>query len=101
MDQGSLGKIGSKVDEAQSSTKIEPGKTDSRSAAATPGGNETVNLTSSAKLLERLDKTLASLPVVDQQRVDEIKTAISNGDYQIDARAVADAMVRFDRSFGE
>ena len=42
-----------------------------------------------------------SLPAVDSQRVAEIKTAIENGDYHIDADAIADAMIRLDRSFGE
>ena len=102
MDHGTLGKIGGKVDEARSGDKVSadsrsPGKESGDPAALT----DTVNLTSSAKLLERLDKTLASLPAVDSQRVAEIKTAIENGDYQIDADAIAEAMIRLDRSFGE
>ena len=102
MDPGTLGKIGGKVDEAKTGNKV---STDSRATAATTGeqksATDTVNLTSNAKLLERLDKTLASLPAVDSERVAEIKAAIENGDYQIDADAIADAMIRLDRSFGE
>ena len=60
-----------------------------------------VNLTTSAKLLERLDKTLAALPTVDSDRVAEIKAAIQDGNYKIDSDAIADAMIRLDRSFGE
>jgi negative regulator of flagellin synthesis FlgM len=104
MDQGILGKIGTKVDEAgtSSSSKVTTDKAVSDNAAASPSSsNDTVNLTSSAKLLERLDKTLASLPAVDSARVAEIKTAIENGDYQIDADAIAKAMIRLDRSFGD
>ena len=102
MDPGTLGKIGGKVDEAKTSSKV---STDSQAALAASGepksATDTVNLTSSAKLLERLDKTLAALPAVDSQRVAEIKTAIENGDYEIDSDAIADAMIRLDRSFGE
>ncbi len=102
MDHGTLGKIGGKVDEARSGGKVSgdsdaPGKGSAGPAALT----DTVNLTSSAKLLERLDKTLAASPDIDSDRVAEIKTAIENGDYQIDADAIADAMIRLDRSFGE
>jgi len=102
MDQGILGKIGTKVDEASTSSKVSTDKAAPDTAKASPASsNDTVNLTSSAKLLERLDKTLASLPAVDSARVAEIKTAIENGDYQIDADAIAKAMIRLDRSFGE
>ena len=72
-----------------------------KAAEASVSTNDTVNLTSSAKLLERLDKTLASLPAVDAGRVAEIKQAIENGDYHIDADAIAEAMIRLDRSLGE
>ncbi len=102
MDPGTLGKLGSKVDEAKTSDKV---STESRAPQTEPGqqksATDTVNLTSNAKLLERLDKTLASLPAVNSDRVAEIKTAIENGDYQIDSDAIADAMIRLDRSFGE
>lgn len=102
MDQGLLGKISGKVDETASTSKLEPNKGSAGRTDAPPASSdETVNLTSSAKLLEKLDKTLESLPVVNQERVSEIKAAIANGDYEIDSDAIADAMVRLDRSFGE
>jgi len=103
MDQGILGKIGTKVDEAGTSSKVSTDKAvaDKATTASPAASNDRVNLTSSAKLLERLDKTLASLPAVDSGRVAEIKAGIENGDYQIDADAIADAMIRLDRSLGE
>ncbi len=102
MDQGTLGKIGSKVDESRSLAKGEPAKAAPDAAPASSArSDETVNLTNDAKLLARLDKALESLPAVDQQRVAEIKAAIANGEYEIDADAIADAMIRLDRSFGD
>ena len=102
MDHGTLGKIGGKVDDARSGDKVSKDSQAPEKGTAGPKAlGDTVNLTSSAKLLERLDKTLASLPAIDSQRVAEIKTAIENGDYQIDADAIADAMIRLDRSLGE
>ena len=102
MDQGILGKIGNKVDETKTSSTVAPQSTTPDKARANPASTrDTVNLTSSAKLLERLDKTLASLPAVNAERVAEIKTAIENGEYEIDTKAIADAMIRFDRSLGE
>ena len=103
VDPGSIGKAGNnKVDEASTSRKVSGSAGASRDAgqsAATT--NDTVELTSGAKLLERLEKSLAGLPDVDAAKVAEVKAAIENGEYQIDADAIADAMIRFERSFGE
>ena len=102
VDQSMIGKIGNKIDEAGSTSPVSPDKGKGQGAA---GGREatgdTVELTSSARLLERLEKSLESLPAVDSQRVEEIRSAIENGDYEIDAQAIADAMIRFERLLGE
>jgi negative regulator of flagellin synthesis FlgM len=102
VDQSSISKLGGKVDESGSSSRV---ATEKGNEAAQPGRSaadgDTVKLTDSAKMLERLEKTLGSLPAVDAQRVSEIKTAIENGDYEIDADAIADAMILFERSLGE
>ena len=102
MDPSSIGKVGNKVDDAGASRKVsnEPAAApDAQSGAAST--SDTVNLTSSAQLLERLEKSLASLPDVDVDRVAEVKLALESGDYQIDADAIADAMIRFERSLGD
>jgi len=102
MDQSTLGKLGNKVDEATTGSKVASNSASPEQSAKAPlNTSDTVNLTSSAKLLEQLDKTLASLPAVDAERVAEIKSAIENGDYSIDSDAIAEAMTRLDRSFGE
>jgi len=102
MDQSFIGKIGSKVDETGVSKKIsgESGTAD-KSATGPASTGDTVQLTNSAKLLERLEKSLASLPDVDSNRVAEVKAAIENGQYSIDADAIADAMIRFDQLLGD
>jgi negative regulator of flagellin synthesis FlgM len=96
-----IGKVGSKIEETGPGAKVSPekgaGDSNSRPASAT----DTVNLTSSAQLLERLEKSLQTLPAIDSQRVAEVRSAIESGNFEIDAHAVADAMIRFERSFGE
>ena len=102
MDHGAIGKLGNKVDDTGSSGKVSGDAGASQAASKSqPTTSDTVELTSSAKLLERLEKTLASLPAVDSSRVDEVKAAIENGEYEIDADAIADALIRFERSVGE
>lgn len=102
LDQSMIGKIGNKIEEAGTSNRVTPDKGAKDGAAAgTAAKGDTVNLTSSAQLLERLEKSLQTLPSVDAQRVGEIKTAIESGDYEINSKAIAEAMVRFERSLGE
>lgn len=102
MDQGILGKIGAKVDETSTGKNVSPHSSEAKKSAARPTStSDTVNLTSSAKLLEQLDNTLKSLPAVNAERVSEIRGAIESGNYEIDSQAIADAMIRLDRSFGE
>lgn len=101
MDQAMLGKVGNRVEETGTGSTVSPNSSTSEKVASNSAStSDTVNLTSSAKLLERLDKTLAALPAVDLDRVAEIKVAIENGDYEIDADAIADALIRIDRSLG-
>ena len=101
MDQRLLGKIGDKIGEAGTAKTISPDLpvrgTDS---AQKTGTGDTVNLTSSAQLLERLEKTLASMPEIDTARVAAVKAQIENGEYQIDVDSIADALIRTDKEIG-
>ena len=101
MDPSAIGKTGNKIDDAGSTRKVSRNSGTEQASSGPASKSDTVNLTSSAKLLERLERTLATLPVVDHARVTEIKNAIENGDYEINADAIADAMIRFDQSLGE
>jgi len=99
MDQGALGRIGSKVENAGGSRKIS-GNSSSTAKVSTSNApaRDTVDLTSDAKLIERLEKSLASSPDTDVGRIAEVRNAIQSGQYQIDADAIADAMIRFELS---
>lgn len=101
-DHGALGKASGQVDDAGASRKT-AGSTDAaaRTAQNPVPTNDTVELTRGAKLLEQLEKSLQALPTIDSARVAEVKTAIENGQYQIDAGAIADAMIRLERSLSD
>lgn len=102
MDQGILGKIGEKVGDTGTTGRVSAGKsaTDANVAKTTNTG-ETVELTSGGKLLERLEKTLAEIPAIDSARVADVRSAIENGEYHIDADKIAESMLRIDREIGE
>ncbi len=102
MTQGLLGKIAERATGTTGSRKVgdsDPavrGTNVQRTAAG-----DTVELTSSAKLLERLEKTLGSLPEIDRVRVDAVKSAIANGEYEMDADKIAAALLYSDLQLGE
>lgn len=61
-----------------------------------PSSVDTVSLTDTAARLRSLENTLASLPVVDAQRVEEIQRSIAEGSFEVDTNRVAEKMLRFE-----
>lgn len=101
MDQRLLGKIGDKPGETGTTRSVNPdASVRARESGQPASTGDTVELTSSAKLLERLEKTLASLPDIDSSRVAAVKAQIENGEYQIDVEKIADALIRTDKEIG-
>lgn len=69
-------------------------------AAAETRANDTVALTDGARLLQRVEARLAAAGDVDPARVEALRAAIDNGDYQIDDRVVAEKILLSDRERG-
>jgi len=70
-------------------------------AASSAADNEVVGLSLTPVLRERLEKSLAAIPDVDNGRVAEIRLALENGTLKIDAEKIAEAIIRFERSLGD
>ncbi|HEC11730.1 MAG TPA: flagellar biosynthesis anti-sigma factor FlgM [Acidiferrobacteraceae bacterium] len=67
-------------------TPTRPPETGQSSAA------DTVSLTETASQLQQLESELASLPVVDTNRVEAIRQSIQSGSFEVDANRVADRL---------
>lgn len=52
-----------------------------------------VQLSSLSSSLQKAETAIAQTPVVDRQRVDEIKQAIANGEFKVDANRIADGLI--------
>lgn len=63
-------------------------------SASARSADSSVNLTAGAMQLQQLEKNLTKIPEVDQQRVSQIRSAIANGSYAIDAKAIAAKLTR-------
>ncbi len=101
VDQGMLGKIGNKISQANGEKRVGAEKTAADTASVPAISGDKVELTKNAQLLQRLDKTLGELSAVDNRRIDAVREAIQNGEYEVDAEKIAEAMLRFDRDLGE
>jgi negative regulator of flagellin synthesis FlgM len=60
---------------------------------------DVVEISSQAKVMKSLEAKLKELPDVDLNRVEELKSAISEGRYNIDAQSIADRMLQADNDF--
>ncbi len=58
---------------------------------------ETVSMTDAAVNLKKLSNQLGKLPVVESKRVEEIKKAIENGNFEIDEVVVADKLIGMEK----
>ena len=56
-------------------------------------GGERVELSSLSARLQQMEDTIASTPVVDSAKVDEIKKAMSEGRFKVDTEKVADGLI--------
>lgn len=61
--------------------------------ASAASGDAQVELSSLSSRLQHLEGAIANVPVVDSARVAEIKQAISEGRFQVNADNVADSLI--------
>jgi len=57
---------------------------------------DTVRLTDTAAQLQKMEAAMVDTPVIDTQRVEDIRMALANGTYEIDATRVAEKLVNFE-----
>ena len=68
----------------------------SNTPTASSSVSDQVELSSQAQTLKNLEAKLADLPEVDEERVAALKSAIENGEYQINDQRVADKLLSTD-----
>ena len=61
--------------------------------------SDSVEFSTTAQQLSSLQDDLASIDTVDMGKVDEIRRAISNGSYKIDAQKIAESLLALEGEF--
>ena len=71
-------------------------KTSTASTTSVRAAIDQVDLTNSAQTVDKAIQSIASEPVVDRQKVDEIKSALAEGRYEVNSAAIADKLIEID-----
>lgn len=100
VDPGALGKMSKKPGKAGAS---DAAGTVTRASAGNLGADagDKVELTGRGRAVAEAAALLQGISPIDQARVDEVRLAIQNGEYVIDADTIADALLRSDLEIGQ
>lgn len=80
----------------QTQVKQQSAQSASAHAQVKQVSHDSVSLTPQAKQLSELQKKANDAPVVDQQKVAELKKAIASGDYKVDPQKLAVSIANFE-----
>ncbi len=67
--------------------------------SGTPTTGDTVSLTETAARMQQLSSELSNQPVIDNDRVAELRKAIESGTYQVDSQRIAGKMIDLEELF--
>ena len=91
---------GNKQTQALPDVAKHPQQQDTAQGASTSATDQ-VTLTETAAKLQKLEKQLSNLPVVDQERVASLQKAIASGEYKVDPAKTAEKLVQFESAFSK
>lgn len=69
-------------------------RTSSGTAQSSP--QDVVNITDTATRLSQIENQLSAVPVVNDQRVSEVRGALNSGNFDINPERVADKIISFE-----
>lgn len=88
--------------ESQNQAKTLGSKVDSEAQAQVSSApTDSVVLTDVAAQVQKAEKVLAETPEVDEAKVKQIKAAVADGSYQVDAKQVAEKLLNLEAGLSE
>lgn len=80
----------------QQQVKQQSAQSAASNAQVKTSGQDSVSITPQAKQLNELQKKATDAPVVNQKKIDELKKAISAGDYKVNPEKLAASIANFE-----
>ncbi len=80
----------------QQQVKQQSAQSAASNAQVKTSGQDSVSITPQAKQLNELQKKATDAPVVNQKKIDELKKAISDGDYKVNPEKLAASIANFE-----
>jgi len=90
--KGATGKPSSQSSLNKTSKNSNGSKTNAQATSASQA--DSVDLTDAATELQKIEQSLAALPVVDQARVQAISESIEQGEYKVNEEKIAERMIK-------
>lgn len=82
--------------EQQTQTKQQVNQNVANNAQAKSVRQDSVSITPQAKQLSELQKKAADGPMIDAKKIEELKKAISSGEYKVDPQKLSESMMSFE-----
>ncbi|SOB75708.1 anti-sigma-28 factor, FlgM family [Marinobacter sp. LV10R510-11A] len=96
--QGQVNTQRTTADKPANSPSAKQAAPEQANAKAQSARGENVNLSSQARNLKQLEQKLGDYPEMDDDRIEEIRSALESGTYKIDAEKLAQKMLDMDKS---
>lgn len=94
---GHTSSVATQLLDTQKNQKADGATQQGSAASANPAATDQVSMTAQAKTLQALEKQLGNLPIVDGNKVDQIKQAIANGSFEMNPDRVAHKLLSFEQ----
>lgn len=91
------GQVNSKAGQPAGKTSQTAQQPAAEQAKTQPTRPDSVNLSNQAQDLKKLEAQLDSYPEVDDARVEQIRTALADGSYKVDADQLAQKLLSLDK----
>ena len=66
-------------------------------ADSSQAAKDSVSLTGMSQRVKAMEEQIARLPIIDTQKVEQVRTAINNGTYEFNSERIAEKMIKFER----
>lgn len=86
------------ADKSTGNQNTQPAAPEQAKSQAQGARGDSVSLSNQAKNLKQLEQKLGDYPEMDDDHIEQIRTALENGTYKVDAEKLAQKMLEMDES---